>query len=531
MYKILLADDEGIELDALNFIIDKNFSGQCSVKNAKTGREAIELAESFRPDIAVMDIRMPGINGMEAMREIQSLLPNVVFIVLTAYDRFEYAKEAINLSAFEFLTKPVNRNVFVSTLQKAMEKCNAEKSARNSALQTRERIENMLPLLENSFIYMLLSQSEDREAYLNMYKLLGIDAPCGTVMVLEITRMEDSNPLDLDIKLSEYYSMIRALIKDAFESIVGNAMANRIIFIRPGETPKNEYYSRLSLIEQGRVLAHQVEDKIGYHCKLGIGTTVEIMELCESYAQAVKALKNCKGIVSHYNDLPIASECEDGYPLSCEKHLEEAVLAGDASAAVQDAEVFFQWMLDHYAKYDMTIRLKVLELVMRAEYSVFQKNGCNYHFLDRDGYLEQVISFSEYQLLKTWFLQKVADCARSSAKHLVQKTNGTISDAMQYIDKNFHRELSLEEVSREVYVSPYYFSKLFKEQTGMNYIEYLTQKRMEAAKLLLQDRKLTIKQICNKIGYSDPNYFSRLFRKIEGLTPSEYRDDSCKERI
>ena len=90
MYKILLADDEGIELDAMKFILDKNFNGMCNVATAKTGRGAIELAETFRPDIAVMDIRMPGINGIDAMREMRSIQPNIIFIIMTAYDKFEY---------------------------------------------------------------------------------------------------------------------------------------------------------------------------------------------------------------------------------------------------------------------------------------------------------------------------------------------------------------------------------------------------------------------------------------------------------
>ena len=86
MYKILLADDEGIELDALRFILEKNFSGQCEIETAKTGYDAVELAERFRPDIAVMDIRMPGINCMEAIQAMQSFHPGILFIVLTAYD-------------------------------------------------------------------------------------------------------------------------------------------------------------------------------------------------------------------------------------------------------------------------------------------------------------------------------------------------------------------------------------------------------------------------------------------------------------
>ena len=77
MYKILLADDEGIELDALRFILEKNFSGQCEIETAKTGYDAVELAERFRPDIAVMDIRMPGINGMEAIQAMQAFHPGI----------------------------------------------------------------------------------------------------------------------------------------------------------------------------------------------------------------------------------------------------------------------------------------------------------------------------------------------------------------------------------------------------------------------------------------------------------------------
>ena len=95
MYKIMLADDEGIVIDSLKFIIEKEFGEECLVEYAKTGRSVIELAESFRPDIAIMDIQMPGINGIEAMKEIRQNNRNMIFIVMSAYDKFDYAQEAI----------------------------------------------------------------------------------------------------------------------------------------------------------------------------------------------------------------------------------------------------------------------------------------------------------------------------------------------------------------------------------------------------------------------------------------------------
>ena len=96
MYRILLADDEGIVLNALEFIIQKNFGGKYELETAKTGLGAIEAAERFRPDIVFMDIQMPGINGIDAMREIRKFSANAIFVVLTAYDKFDYAKEAIS---------------------------------------------------------------------------------------------------------------------------------------------------------------------------------------------------------------------------------------------------------------------------------------------------------------------------------------------------------------------------------------------------------------------------------------------------
>ena len=134
-YKIMLADDEGIVIDSLKFIIEKEFGDQCAIEFAKTGRSVIELAENFRPDIAIMDIQMPGINGIEAMREIRETNANVVFIVMSAYDKFDYAKEAIKLGVLEYITKPMEKTRIIAALRKAMEQIDRERNKRSNDLQ------------------------------------------------------------------------------------------------------------------------------------------------------------------------------------------------------------------------------------------------------------------------------------------------------------------------------------------------------------------------------------------------------------
>ena len=131
MYKIMIADDEGIVIDALKFIIEKSFGETCQVRSAKTGRSVIELAESFRPDIALMDIQMPGINGIEAMKEIRKTNKDIIFIVITAYDKFDYAREAVGLGVMEYVNKPIDRVKITRLLEQAMERINGERERRH----------------------------------------------------------------------------------------------------------------------------------------------------------------------------------------------------------------------------------------------------------------------------------------------------------------------------------------------------------------------------------------------------------------
>lgn len=174
MYKIMLADDEGIVIDSLTFIIRQNFGENCEIASAKTGRSVIELAESFRPDIAFMDIQMPGINGIEAMKEIKKNNSNTIFIVMSAYDKFDYAKEAINLGVLDYLNKPVNQKKIVSVLQKAMDLIDARREKRSRDLEIKEKLEFVVPVIEQGFVMAGLLQEGETSGIENYRELLGM---------------------------------------------------------------------------------------------------------------------------------------------------------------------------------------------------------------------------------------------------------------------------------------------------------------------------------------------------------------------
>ena len=182
--------------------------------------------------------------------------------------------------------------------------------------------------------------------------------------------------------------------------------------------------------------------------------------------------------------------------------------------------------------YDDTedIQLKVLEFVIFAEREAFFSGGIEtYDFHSRKDYLSSVLRCPDYTSLREWYLEKLEAVCRKIATRREEQSESIISKAKAYIKENFAKELSLDEISRVVNISPYYFSKLFKEESGENFIEYLTRVRISRAKELLSNPALSIKEICGMAGYSDPNYFSRIFKKQEDVTPSEYREKIQKK--
>ncbi len=531
MYRILLADDEGIVLNSLEFIIEKNFSGKYELETAKTGRGAIEAAEHFRPDIVFMDIQMPGINGIDAMREIRKFSPNVIFVVLTAYDKFDYAKEAIGLGVMEYLNKPVNQKVVVEVIGRAMESIDERRKKRKDDLQIKERMETVMPIIENGFIYSILLQErfdEDIENYMN---LLGITAGYGYMMAVVFGDRQQGNYMTNAVGTSvkaqmDYYPKVREILKGTFpEAVVGNVSSNKIPVFMPAEELKMTYNRRIEVIEQSRQAVRSMNKATGLSFRIGIGGVGRLKDTLQSYDGALKALYSTKGSVAHADDLPISVEYEESYPVDTEEAIFEKMRDGKIEECLAQTDKFFDLMVGRYGDDEMSIKLKVLEFVMTGESIMYRNGGYVYHFDSRKNYLQDVFEIKGYDFLKKWFMEKMRNAASAMIKGGENHTNDLIRQAQEYIDSHFHKDMSLDDISRELNISPYYFSKLFKEETGENFVEYVTGRRMERAKHLLKSPDKSIKEICAEVGYSDPNYFSRIFKKYQGVSPTEYKEN------
>ncbi len=531
MYKIMLADDEGIVIDSLKFIIEKEFGDICTVEYAKTGRSVIELAESFRPDIAIMDIQMPGINGIDAMKEIRQTNTNTVFIVMSAYDKFDYAKEAIKLGVLEYITKPMEKTKIVAALQKAMEMIDREKEKRSNELLVKEKLETVVPIIESGLIYNILLQEHFVEDIENYKSILGINQKYAYMIAVVCGDEQDgnhmTNAVGSGVKMQKHYQEVRESLKECFHGIVGTVLANKLAVLVPYERDTMDYNERIELIEKARELTRRMRKRIDISFRIGIGGAKEFHDMSESYSEALNALVATTGSVAHVDDLPIRCEYAGDYPIKLEKKLFAEIEDGEMNNAVASARSFFEWMEESHSNL-MDIRLKILEFALWAEHIAYEKGGMTYQLNSRADYLPQIMEMSDLTQLRKWFVDKVMQACQNILSKRTEKSNSIIGLAKDYIRSNYNRDISLDDVSRAVNISPYYFSKIFKENTGENFIEYLTNIRIDKAKELLGTTEYSMKEICSMVGYSDPNYFSRSFKKNVGVTPTEYKEGRGK---
>ena len=527
MYRILIADDEGIVTDSLQYIIRKNFGEEFEIAIARNGRQAIEVAERFQPDIALLDIQMPGINGLKAMEEIRAQNPKVKAMILTAYDNFDYAKEALRLGAVDYLMKPINKKVIVERLTGIIHTVDQERQKRRDDLLAKEKLEAVIPIIENGFIVSLITRNEYEDSGEQSRSLLHLEENYGIIMVLEWGEGNGQgamgNPVGSGVRAHQYYDNMSQQIKVYFKACVSSLMGNKIVCVIPSSQGQLEYASRLQMIEKARSLVTSLKHMVGIDFKAGIGSVCPWESMLDSYQEALNALRHGKRKVTHIDDL-IVKDTQEKQRQAMEQMVLNAVLGGMEQDVRQEAAVFAGWVLKQEGHGFQEVRLHLTELLLVARRMV-QEQGSDCP--GGPAAMNGLLTAEDGEELRQRFVSSMMDLARAVVIRS-QEPDGIITRSQEYIRQNFRKDLSLEEVAREAGISPYYFSKLFKEETGVNFSEYLTGLRIETARQLLMNRELSIKQVCVDSGYANPNYFSRIFKKWTGITPTEFRD-GCVE--
>lgn len=526
MYKLMIVDDEQIVIDAVTHIIHKNIKNVTIVATAKNGREAIEKARAEHPDVILMDIRMPGINGIDAISEIKRNNPDAQFAIVSAYEHLEFAKKAMELGVEHYILKPVNRTKLIDTIMKMISLIHQHEERKKRELETIEKLERVVPYLEQGFIYSILMNAEFDEELLRYMDILNMNHAGGYIMIMQFgdgkTAETLSNRIGSGIVGQKNYPYIRDIFKFKCKCIVGPVLINKIIVYIPSDIFKSEYDFRIQTIVLAEEVLNRIQKKMKMECFIGIGSYKNNREIIESYHEAAKALRCNRGeAISSFLDI-CGEERNDIRDFHASRDMLAKIEMGNEEGAITAFSKVTDKIqqiqgLSFEKKRSILIEYMVMVHIKAMEASIAEDTSLRY-----DDYILEMFSMDRFEKLVVWCLNRIRYITKKIQFQKSEKGNCIIERSKNYINDYFHKDITLEELSKNMNISPQYFSRLFKEETGYNFIEYLTFVRIEQSKLLMHSTDMSIKEICYRVGYGDPNYFSRLFKKNTGLPPTTY---------
>lgn len=430
MIKILIVDDEKYDRDAIITMLNEEFKQGLEIQEARNGKEAIETAEYLRPDIVITDIKMPGINGLKAIQEIRRILPDVYFIVLTAYDYFDFAVEAVKNNVKEYILKPFGKSDIVEKIEAAILYVNSEKRKRKLHIENQEMLSNIMPVIENELGFAIINNSLpllDYETYLGY---LDMNFKNGFALVIKMTDpAEESGESEFEDELLRLQigECIKKYIGKFYKNVASFRFTKEFVSFIQAKEHENEEMIMKSITGLCADLRNDIKRLYNKGVVISIGKChygITMMHM--SYEEAMAALNYAgegAGIV-HYNDL--------------ESKLKMNEWHAEAFNTVDREKVALFKSVEQYIKDNFEKELDLETVSAKFNLSIYYFSRI---FKDILGY-----NFPDYiNILR-------------------------INKAKQLLHNN---EASIKEICYATgYSDPNYFSKVFKKYEGMTPSEY-----------------------------------------------------------
>lgn len=527
MYKILIADDEEIERSALKLILSRNMKDLQIVGDAANGIEAVDLARAHQPHIILMDIKMPGIDGLKAIKEIKTFLPEAKILVVTAFGDFEYAQKALKMGVEDYLLKPVKSQKLIETVENVIKKIECEKTEKAKLVSQTNKIANVTLFIEREILNDIIAGGDNLKTFDKYTDFLELDIYKAFCMVIDLDtensdfRTKSFESIDHEIELSE---VVAEIVKEVTRCLVCELVHGRILIL----VPVREDFSKLEAYTWSKDLSEYIKSKLSEKLisisGIGIGGKQEGYEnIKKSYQECLKALKQCekKGSIVHFADIQALESTSPSYPFAAEKEMCDKLLKGERENCFLILEEIIDSIYSMYYGNLQGIRSKLYELVIVLYRQVAV--SCELNF-DTQTFFLEMNCIKDITKLRQWmktFLENMLGAVENGRQRSV---NTILVSAVDYVNSNYTKDLTLEEVAYEVNVSPFYLSKLFKQKLNKNFIDYIADQRINKAKELLKHTNKSMKEISYLVGYNNQTYFCKVFKKVVGISAGEYRE-------
>jgi two-component system response regulator YesN len=535
MSSILIVDDMPAIRAALARILTEHQMDFDPILEAATGEEAVQLALQYQPDIVLMDIKMPALNGLQATARIRKQLPNIKIIMLTAYNEFSYVQKALKLGARDYLLKPVRPDKLAALLEDVQEEIRLEKRDMRTVKIVKDSLQKTMPVIETNLVENLIRGAiPEGGAVAESLAYLGKRLRWPVVLVAKIDNYGDfmqKRPPAARQKIQvDLVNQMRQQVPEPQRTLVGYSHPGRVVLI---VSTDQHLITTQKLYTFADNLRHSIAQKSPFSVTIGIGNQyVEMDSIPLSYAEANLARRYQSqqqgNRVIHINDVPtLASDGNSAraFPVQRERQLVQSVQTNQPQRAHQLTNEIVDYLAQHYNAEPEAIKNHCTELVTLVAWGVIKAGAVEHQVLET--LHQQVRALSAWKSVadvRRWTLNSIAEMF-AIVQHLSQEQDA-VQQAVEYIHQNFHRsDISLQEIAERVNLSVSHLSTQFKSKMGMSYVKYLTSVRLQEAQKLLLTSDETVTEIAALVGYPNATNFYRHFRKQFQTTPGAYRQE------
>jgi hypothetical protein len=531
MLKVLIADDEYRICHLINSIIDWEKLGMKVVAMCQDGVEALDNIKSLSPDIVITDIRMPGHDGIELIDICSEFEKRPEFIIISGYRHFEYARSAIKYGVNDYLLKPIKKSELNATLKKISDQYMNLTKDHNSETEFINRLKNDDEVLRNMYISSLLYRESQKyrnkelkeiNSEFHYHMREGLFA----VSIIKLDGNTVRESTDIDFILANIAEKLKTQLSDCvFDHAVmseDNCMYILLNF-------SNEYGERIK--KELKTLFEEllIKKSMFYNLKV----TMSLSEFKDDVNAFENLLKSAKYLI------------EDRIIQGTDKFISNNERK---YCNLTETHVFTEFNKDIMQALESMNELKVRRCIRRLKEQITDIKGitghdiiqmtkevCNLYifFIKRqqlfiennflEEYNNKVQGCCSMDELFDHLLSYIGNAFEKAVYLKKQEENKPVRLAKEYIKENYQKSISLEDVSTYAGLSAAYLSTVFKKETGVSFLEYLSKHRIDKAKQLLKETSLSVAAVCEEVGYTDLRHFTKTFVKYAELKPNEYR--------
>jgi len=489
VYSVLIVDDEEPVLESYSYLIESSLEDFEVGGTARSGGEAIAAARERRPDIVLMDIAMPGMDGLDTIRELQHEFPDALYVLSTAYERFDLAQRAIPLHVFAYLVKPVSRKRFMETMFRAKEELDEERLRLVQRLEQVQRGEETLSREIEDFMLLLTWKPLDETTWSRYRHLFQLSGDHGVVLVLEL-------------RDRSLYPEVASRVERRYRCLWAENMRRMIMFIADS-APAEMLEHAVRGIAEGLVAS-------GDSVALSVGSRRRFDELYRSCDEALNAIPPLDGSEHHLRRFR-ARVRDFGQAVARARNADDV---GSLYQTLTD-EVFATWSF-------AVAKGRVATAFERLLHDFDSRMGNSDSSMMIADPVREVTEFETRKELDAWAQRVLRRLVEEQNRHAGEHWPVVLKQAVQYIDSHYADQLQLTTVAASCNVSSGYLSRLFAEHMSVSFNDHLNSVRLDIAQGLLEEGNRTVKEISFAVGYQDPNYFSRIFRKFKGISPTSF---------